>query len=542
MLNHMILQRTPDDLIRVNVYRMWCENKNRTKEEWIPLLEAFAIVHQSTVDHIKIICDAYVNNDRATKLVITDNNIWNAIKNSYQKTYKPKEFMSFFNFETKVVESKGKTCRAMTDMHTHLLNISGHLYNLWIEHPHANKFDNYARIFNISANTINMKFALYEWAIPFAIIPNWHLHNPKVNYLQGLVHCPMTGDEPIIEDTPSTTWIDEFKELVNNGRANIEQIKNNNSELYNHITTYHRDNMIILHWKNKTKKCVWPLTGLNFLATQFIQQLASSQCVIKESTDIDALTFYIPNIHPDKQTFLWNPRRTPKIGSIFIKCPCIKENQECNGCFHLSDPKMLRAFKNIFNNVPQDATDNVKNLFTLIQTMLNVPLNTYRMLSICPACQCENISHEAQYNHTGANPKLKHPTDITCRHCNFNYCTDCKQSHPGHICRGFNQDEDPGKIFQACPGCKVATERISGCAFMHCSNKTCNRMWCWICRCFQYEEQGIDTDDSHNHYCMTENYYQFNPQWINNREFKPYTNESPPSPDDNEDWTPWYFH
>jgi len=529
--------RDRDELIQIVVRNLWHKNQRRTKEEWIPLLDAVAIAHQTTPDHIETICNAYVNSEQAYKLILTDDNVWRAIKHSYMKAYKPKEHMIVFNFETKAVVPNGKTSRVMADMHTQLLNISGRLYESWIAHPHANEFEKYARLFNISANKINMMFDLQDkWLIPFAIPPKQHSHIPKVKYLKGLVHCPMTGGEPIDEILPS--WIDEFTQFVDdNNHADMEQIKCDNPELYNHITTFHRDNMVVLHWTSNSKKCVWPLAGLNFLATQFIQRLTSRLCVIKESTDISALTFHIPNTHPSKKKSLqWSI--TPKIGSIFIKCPCIENGKECGACFNLSDPNILRTFKDIFKNAPQDAATSVKDLFTLIQTMLNAPPDNYRTQSCCPKCQHSNISYEAQRNYSGANPHLKHPSDMICESCNFEYCTDCNQSHPGHICRGFKPNEDPGEFYQACPGCKVVTERISGCSFMKCGNRTCNKMWCWMCRCFRYEEQDADADGSRNHYCITVNHFRSNPHWANNREFKPYTNESPPSPDGGADWVP----
>ena len=100
--------------------------------------------------------------------------------------------------------------------------------------------------------------------------------------------------------------------------------------------------------------------------------------------------------------------------------------------------------------------------------------------------------------------------------CNYQYCTDCKQSHPGYICRGIPPEDDPDIEAQSCPGCFAKTYKRDGCPCMKCGNPSCGKIWCWTCRCLRHPETRYDKP----HYCPTDLNYRSNPAWGNH--FVPY--------------------
>ena len=322
----------------------------------------------------------------------------------------------------------------------------------------------------------------------------------------------MTGDDlPREEIIPidSNTWHTELIQSLDQS-SNLEMIRTEKPQVYNEIVKFHRDNMKIIHSSNQ-QKCKWPLLGypyggLGYLAKRFIQQLSRSpfHYMISEN---DRNKKFVFSIHGIK----------PSIGDIYVKCPCLLENGcECNIHFNLSCKHSLDKFKNIFRNAPQNELNDIKTLFSLINTIKNRNKTHRGPLSKCPHCSHINFNEEAYINNIGDNPILIHPSDMKCDECHISYCTDCGLSHPGHICDGTDYIEN-GKRHKACPSCRVPVYRDGGCTNIKC---ICGLTWCWICRCLRHREADFR---EHPHHCMTFNRFRTNPIWSASIYFRPYT-------------------
>jgi len=79
---------------------------------------------------------------------------------------------------------------------------------------------------------------------------------------------------------------------------------------------------------------------------------------------------------------------------------------------------------------------------------------------------------------------LLRPRALACpgEGCPMRYCGCCRQpwgAGDDHQCADL-PTAGGGKI-RFCPGCGVATERISGCNAMECGNPSCGSSWCWEC-------------------------------------------------------------
>lgn len=78
---------------------------------------------------------------------------------------------------------------------------------------------------------------------------------------------------------------------------------------------------------------------------------------------------------------------------------------------------------------------------------------------------------------------LPRPCALACpgEGCSMRYCGRCRMpwgSSDEHQCADLQQ-------VRFCPGCAVATERISGCNAMVCGNPSCRSSWCWECGCLR---------------------------------------------------------
>jgi len=538
---------TTEELLLGDIKRLWRENMSRTVDEWTPLIDAMATLRGVTSDHIKKTYAAFVDTEHASKLVATNEKTWLMIKTAYQVHIKPG--MTVFDFERKQIIQGTNKAKGLTEINNYLVQISGVSSNLhepnsksslledWRVNPSIEHFESIARKFNVVANIINQKYGLQntDYAIPPAIEPKPREKRPKSNFMLGLGICPITADRPY--DIPNG-WGDRFEQLVDDAARrgeipNLEEVRVTDADLYANITRFHRDEMLVLHHSEKKKPCMWYRSKLSYLAGVFLERLRSrpGRYRISDDTKLEEFSFDIPGKNfKGKHFYLYSP----KINDIFITCPCVLDGpngkQECGTCFNLSQDRVILGLRNIFEQIRED--QNVKDLFKLIDTMNKVRnvVCTYRIKSNCPECGYVNFSAGAIENNDGYNPKLKHPTDVQCDSCKYNYCTDCKESHPGRICRGygFNPEPgvDPGPNIQACPGCRIPTNRYDGCTCIVCENPSCAKIWCWNCRCFRHDEATRFRPDPKIHDCMIgPTHFTTNPEWVNNPEFVAYTTQ-----------------
>lgn len=218
-----------------------------------------------------------------------------------------------------------------------------------------------------------------------------------------------------------------------------------------------------------------------------------------------------------------------------FRCPCLHDSNNeyitCGYVFNilssesvnfldslLQNPKLCNLLENpiIYNKF----NDSILLLQVIAK---NEVLNRDRCYPMCPKCNTVFKNIEGIKSESIINCINIHPSQVTCIECNYLFCTDCKKSHPGILCRG-----DTDAPARCCPGCKGAIHKVEGCQFIHCENiydvvinnitikKTCNLNWCYTCRLPRCPE-GINS----NHYCPIKEYYKSNPTWVNNKEFTP---------------------
>lgn len=499
---------------------IWSDNKNLSSHEWEIRIKSLSTAFNYSIEEIKINCAAFIDSHSVEKLILADELIWNHIKIAYDKIFdkSPQTTNIKFNFDTKQINypyaslfsTKGIVQR-MNKLNIELLNISISIYGEWTGKPHKKNFELFARKYNKSINYIWQKLKL-SIPIPYAIIPKASKRTNKVNYKNGIVHCPMTGDLPREDNIPinSNTWHTELIQSLEQS-SNLEIIKTEKPQVYNELTKFHRDDMIIIHSSNR-RKCKWPRSGypyggLGYLANRFIQQLSRSPFhYIVSKNDLTK-----------KFAFSINGKHKPSIGNIYVKCPCLLENgNECDIHFDLTCQSSLEKFKNIFKNAQPNELNDIKSLFSLINNIKNRHKTHRGPLSKCPNCSHLNYNEEAYINNIGDNPKLRHPSDMTCEECHKSYCTDCGLSHPGHICDGTDYIEN-GNRHKACPSCRVPVYKDGGCTNIKC---ICGLTWCWICRCLRHRE---DDFREHPHHCMTLYRFSSNSEWYNNPDFRTYT-------------------
>jgi hypothetical protein len=511
-------------------------NQDLTIIQLDSIIEDIVISSGITNERIRSEYAAFIDKSRRTRLVVTDPIILEKCKICYDKMFKIKErSITHFNFTTnKIINGTIGCCKEIKQMNNDLfLVISGDIIRMWEISPHINEFEEVARTFNIIANRINIKFKLGTEGIQLAISPKPKKKRSKMNYIRSLIIDPMTGDRPINPILDQTIWFQKFQERIqiNDFKCivDMELLKFEDKTLYGNISNFHNKEMRTLHRNNKSNRCRWPKNGLAFLANQFIQRLALGKIT---QDNLKTMCFGFPGDKPIKLPPLLQ-RTRPIVGNYYVKCPCIKKDSngdayECGICFHLNDKFVLQAFKNtIFANPPVDSIESINAFFVLVNTKINAPQETHRTHPLCPNCHTIGYNYEAILNNTGTNPEKKHPSDYICLECNLRFCTDCGSYHPGSICRGFPENTNPGDIYQACPKCTCVCERIDGCPHIICPNHMCGAMWCWICRCCRYEEQGIDADGTRNHYCMTINRFHANIIWDEDPNFEPYEENAP---------------
>ena len=225
------------------------------------------------------------------------------------------------------------------------------------------------------------------------------------------------------------------------------------------------------------------------------------------------------------------------------RCPCIQNIDKrhpitgimtetvicCNRVFNLGDMNTREEILKTFdpnNTSLGDIQENYKKLLFWFSPNLK---NKARITPKCPFCMTEFDNIEGENNYYGREPISRHPTDVTCPSCNKDFCTDCKEQHPGELCNGMVRLPDGSFdwIHQSCPGCATIIDRIDGCSFIKCKalpiidgeERLCGTEWCWICRCIRLPEFNGET-----HYCLINDDYtntnpNYKPRWTNNNKW-----------------------
>jgi hypothetical protein len=351
-------------------------------------------------------------------------------------------------------------------------------------------------------------------------------HHHKSN----LFECNTIGGIESYKDQPG--WEQEVEKLLYDDGYNLEWIKKYKPELYNHISQYHdpknknSNNSVTLH-KTQTFKCTYQKDYLTELARTFNKQLSNDETsTIDVKFKISKLRlFHYKNDAPKCSSI------TSKHGDRVVRCPCIKFSDgkigECNIWFNLSLERNVKILRKIF----QVESFESKRLFQTISNFIyKSHKTTFRDETKCPKCKFTNSSNESienlynVLNKLDANPNLRHPSDITCLQCNYEYCTDCLETHPGELCRGFTKEEQTllgEDKYQACPYCKAPIERAEGCFAIKCIE--CKFWSCWSCRTLRHVEHS-EVTKIHPHYCIT-NMANNNPKWDKSFDIKYYKYE-----------------
>jgi hypothetical protein len=380
------------------------------------------------------------------------------------------------------------------------------------------RFSEVAVAFNSAANQVNQILHLEgDEKIPMA----WCFEKTRPPQRKLLQEHSMLGDnhEPDADYLPE--WAQKIQALIEQGH-DLNTIRDHPDpeikKLYGmRSDAIRKGEIITFHDCDGDKHMVFP-GELVQLLEQFDRDLRGGR------------NRFCPDLHAG--LLFCQLGRTQKHGKkiiqvnkddIFIQCPCIDYSKgakinasRCKYHFNLSDPDTYIIFKDIIAKTPTGNERLVTGLINLVEELrsLQVP-GVHRIFSTCPHCSFRNKNEDAQLNSTGANPKLRHPSHVTCESCHQDYCADCNGVHPGQICDGFSLDnpEDVPFIgfgFRKCPGCRTPVQHGGGCSFMTCSD--CYRNFCWSCLCLRHEEYA---GGSRAHFCLLHHTFQANPRWIN---------------------------
>jgi len=421
-------------------------------------------------------------------------------------------------------------------LYRHFENILTKYIDIFKRNPSYKVYYELAHKYNMSINYINQHFK-NDMTVPFeyAIEPN-DIKIKRNAFKSALYYCPLLSLE--YDENELSDWKKEYMRLEK--EYGNEWLKNHRPDIYNKMTHFHKNEKIVVHGQH----CSWLKKDLPNVAksiNSFLSNKKYNSGIITSDNinifckDFNKYTNFGRNKHKNFSGII-------TVGDVCIRCICIKDNYiQCNALFNLSDIETYNKFKKCFSShiiehkYDDDIfiQDPVEYMFERLDSLLDPSKRpSIRTCSKCPKCEYINTfeNKEAILNSSGTNPLLKHPSDVICGNpiCNYNYCTDCKLSHPGFICRGFPEEEDTAKDIEACPACGHITNRIDGCTCMTCAIPTCRKTWCWICRCIRYPEQNPDNINYDLlHYCMDDNRYQSNPNWYNNPDFIPYKNIAP---------------
>jgi len=505
--------------------RLFAQDPNRN--DWDKQITNIAELFEMNMTEDEIRCElaGFWDKDRAERLELVDPNIWTKLEEWYTNRFCKKLRIGSggYDFVMKTI-LRGPCHPIQQAINHHLDTVAKGALRNWRMKPHDNKFNSFAGLFNASANTLNSKVKVQ---IPLAKTPPKRDYKPTLAYKPGLLFCTFSGMTDSVMGCPEAPWVEAIKKLQDkDGHVDLEAVKSSNSELYNQMTTFHMTQKVVLHRKSKMKVCTIPKEHLGQLAEMFTAQLIAGRNIVNPDTDIKYFTNFrncnLPWHHHD--------------GDPYLRCPCFspQDSQQCPACFNVKNAAVIADLHNIFDKVPE-VQDQAKELFDEIHRVTTLPIKTNRTHPVCPNCHFENINEEAILNLTGANPAIRHPTDMVCESCEHKFCTDCGGTHPGIICRGWPGPPDVNGVVQACPGCKHPTERTEGCAYIQCGIPTCRKMWCWVCRCFRkLELHDAHPDPNKGHICLVIGKAENNPVWRGNPDVTIYQSSAP----GNIEWVP----
>lgn len=433
----------------------------------------------------------------------------------YNTYYRDGSHGHTFDFERNIFFSRpGSTKEDKVErVLKHFSTVRGALQSRFIANPSHTSFEKLAAQFNTSANVLKQQFPELEINFIQRIVHESRVKKPNKNFIPGTLIDEMFGLP--IDD--SVCWQKEFQEkLVEVGTP--EMIMKIYPAVYNKMTQYHKE-LILIHSDIKVHKIPkhmliqWARTLNLFFMSGIGGKINRNK--LRSITEQFGKFTKLANVPLHNMDF--------NEGDIIAICPCLEDGiRPCSAVFNLADSATLTVFKNIFEKYTPRAqydddepADPVEIMFITLSKLLDPNSNDPRVFSKCPNCDYENENDEGVRNNSGDNILLKHATDVECALCAYEYCSDCFEQHPNHICNGFPKDPDTDSRLKCCPACRHPTLKIDGCQFIRC---ICSVMWCWNCRLRRHEEY-----DPRIHYCPTIDHYSANPIWNDNLEFRPYT-------------------
>ena len=365
----------------------------------------------------------------------------------------------------------------------------------WERQPHSDNYEKFARQFNYEANIVTQNLKL---SIQIKAMDAKQRTKAQEKYKQN-----------VFFDNLSCTRLDldDFTKAV--GKRVRMDLDNGSTETTNRdISTFHFHNVTV--HKSSNWRCSVTKENVPVMLRNWIDMVGRYKI---RPTDVQKVVFFGGKHH--------HVRSVTTAGNLGLPCPCFCtiEGKRCNVVFDL--PKVKDSLIEAFG-ICEESRLLAIGLLDKIDREIRANKRSFRVKTKCPQCDHEEINVEAELNDTGANPQHKHPSDMTCSNCHYNYCTDCKKEfHKGIICRGFTDDEagEYTNKFQKAPCCGAPVERVEGCTYIRCG---CDISWCWKCRCVRNSENS-DTP----HYCIVVGQANLNPMWEDNPRVTVYESSAP---------------
>lgn len=401
-------------------------------------------------------------------------------------------------------------------------------------------FGTVALTFNAAANQVNQILGLTgDKKIPMA----WKFEKPLKKAPQPLLQVDaMLGEQHEVGSVPN--WVQEIQELQESGLT-LSDIREHSEPVIRALYSTRseairkEDGVVILHRDHKNTHICFEYE-LPQMLLQIQRDLDNGHCRFSPVRDGKLIFCHLskPPLNTKHGRSSLN-RVSANEGDIFIQCPCIdyptpgstNGAERCHMHFNLSSEHTYTQFKGILGRAPPECHQLCSKLLMTIDDLRVQKLpGAHRILSVCPHCQESNRNEEALRNSHGYNTHFRHPSHVTCNSCHKDYCTDCKEDHPGMICDGFNpklseEQHLIGMGFRKCPSCQTPVERQDGCAFMTCA--ACKHFFCWNCRCIRHEEYA---EEDRAHYCLLDGSFQSNADWRNDNRVHVYNMMHRPLP------------
>lgn len=475
--------------------------------------------HNVSIEYVMNNTEGLWNYKKQSTLTISDKDFITYIETCYNVIFDYPStnilYLKYFNFITKKIFYHTSENNNMHNyiannklkrIDTALLNVFDTCINEWLKFPHSDNYIIYARKFNYYANIINQQLKL-DTKIPLAISSKQKIKltdKASHNLIIESLSCTRVDESDFNKN--SIEW--HAHNLIINNHNNIPNLLTNKN--YKKLCIFH-NNSLTIH-KSSNWRCSIRLNEITNILNIFISEVG-----VHKINKVEPIKCF-----GSKQSLLVKS----KIGNLSLRCPCHyidKQNNDihrCNVMFDITNDDVIESLNHF--NINESTKDLIEILKHNISNEIIKVRQSFRINTICPLCNKNNINEEALYNDTGNNPKLKHPSDMICTHCGYHYCTDCKKEfHNNIICRGFTDDENKeyGKMFQKSPCCGNAFERIDGCTYIKCD---CEISWCWKCRCIRGKEGSVIP-----HYCIIKDQYIDNPLWKDNSDIVVYESLAP---------------